>query len=463
MNRAAPALLIALATPIALGACVREPAHIAPPAVPHAAGFTRAGSLDPVPPVAHWWTTLGDETLTGLIATGLAQAPTLAAAEARLRQARAGTAAARAGTLPALGASALYARARLPDDALGGSNGSLDLYEAGFDAQWELDLWGGKRREIDRARADADAAQARRDDARVALAAEIARTYIGLRQQQATLALIDQRAPLDARLVEQARARLAAGTASREPLEQAQAQSSATTADRARAMAEVAVAGDALAVLTGNAPGTVAELPPGPVPLPPQTVEIGDPAALLARRPDLRLAEARLAAAHAGIGIAEARRLPQVSFLGVLGLGGNSPGDLVDSSTVSTILLPRLSWNVLDFGRSAAAVRGAKAGRDAALADYQATVLAALQDAEAALACYRAARIEAASATDTLAHARTTARLAQLRADAGTFSQSQAIAARMQALAAEAAETGARARLTQAYVALAKALGLGWE
>lgn len=459
MSARTPALLIALA----LAACTREPARIAPPSVPHAAGFGQAGELAATAPAPRWWSTLGDETLTGLIASGLRNAPTLAAAEARLRQARAGTAAARAGLLPALGASALYARARLPDDALGGSNGSLDLYQAGFDAQWELDLWGGKRRAIDRARADATAAQARRDDARVALAAEIARTYTALRQQQAALALIDQRAPLDARLVQLARARFKAGTASREPLEQAEADAEATTALRARTAAELAIAQNALAVLTGNAPGTVAELPPAPIPLPPANTPVGDPAALLARRPDLRLAEARLAAAHAGIGIAEARRLPQISFLGALGLGGNSPGDVVDAGTVSTILLPRLSWSVLDFGRAAAAVRGAKAGRDAALADYQAAVLAALQDAEAALARYRAARIEAASAAEALTHARTTARLAQLRADAGTLSQAQAIAAHRQTLDAEDAEAAARARLTQSYIALAKALGLGWE
>lgn len=454
-----PALLMALA----LAACGREPARIAPPAVPHAAGFGQGGELDPASPTPRWWTALEDQVLADLIDCGLANAPSLAAAEARLRQARAGAAAARAAQLPAIAASGLYARARLPDDALGGSNGSLDLYQAGFDAQWELDLWGGRRRESDRARADATVAQARRDDARVVLAAEIARTYIGLRQQQATLALLDQRIPLDRRLVELARARLQAGTASREPLEQAQSQAEAGTAARARTAAELAIARDALAVLTGRAPGSLVSLPAGPIPLPPRAVQIGDPAALLGRRPDVRMAEARLAGAHAGIGIAEARRLPQVSFMGLIGLGGNSPGDLVDGESLSTILLPRLTWNVLDFGRAAAAVRGAKAGRDAALADYRSTVLAALQDAEAALARYRAARMEANAAAQTLAHARTTARLAQLRADAGTLSQAQAAAAQRETLDAEAAEAGARAQLTQTYVALAKALGLGWE
>ncbi|MDE2403700.1 MAG: efflux transporter outer membrane subunit [Sphingomonadales bacterium] len=448
---------------LALGACAREPARIAAPTVPHGAGFVRIGDLDRSVPIGSWWAALGDETLSGLIAQGMRQAPTLEAAAARLRQARAGVAAAQAGLAPTLGAGLLYAHARVPDGALGGSNGSLDLYDAGFDAQWEIDLWGGKRRERDRARAEARAAEARLADARVALAAEITRAYVALRGQEARAALAARREAMDAQLLDMTQAQREAGTVTQAAVESAEARLGATRAERARIAAEAAVARDALAVLTGAAPGALDGLTAGPIPLPPRTVAVGDPTALLARRPDVRAAEARLMAAHAGIGVAEARRLPQVSFMGMLGLGGTGPGDVFDAGRLSTLALPRLTWNLLDFGRGAAEVRGARAGRDAALADYRGAVLGALQDAEAALARYGAARVEAGNAADALRHARTSADLERMRADGGTIAPAQALEADRATLDAEAAEIARREALTAAYVTVGKALGRGWD
>jgi len=454
---------MAWAAALALTGCAREPARIAAPAVPHAAQFVRAGASAATQPAGGWWLAMGDETLSGLIAQGLADAPSLAAAAARLREARAGVASAHAGLLPSLGAQALYAHAKLPNGSLGGSNGALDLYDAGFDAQWEIDLWGGKRREADKARAGAASAAAALNDARVSLAAEIARTYTAMRGQQAQAALAARREALDAQALDIMRARRAAGTVAQGAVEDAEARLAETRAGRARIAAESAVLRDALAVLTGVAPGALDGLAAGPIPLPPREVAVGDPAGLLARRPDVRMAESRLAAAQAGIGVAEARRLPQVSFMGMLGLGGSSPSDLFDAGQLSTITLPRLTWNVLDFGRGAAEVRGAKAGRDAALADYRGAVLGALQDAEAALARYGAARAEAASADDGLRHARTSAGLERLRAEAGTISKEQALAAERAVVEAESAEAARREALTTSYVAVAKALGLGWQ
>jgi outer membrane protein TolC len=189
---------------------------------------------------------------------------------------------------------------------------------------------------------------------------------------------------------------------------------------------------------------------------------VGDPAAMLARRPDIRIAERQLAAATAKIGMERAKRFPTVSFMGLIGIGGTSGGDLFDVSKLSTIALPRLSWNFLDFGRGAAAVRSAEAGRDAALMEYRGRVFAALQDAEASLARYGAARIGLARAASGAGHAREIARLQALRSKAGTAPPSEALEAQHQAIESQMAEAAARADLTQGYVALAKALGLGW-
>ena len=460
--------LAAFALLLGLAACKSGPDHVPPPAPASKAlasgAFLRAGDLPNAPVPTKWWEGLGDGQLNALVAKGLAEAPGPAAAEARLRQARAGLASTRAGLLPSGGASLLYAHAGLPEGAIGGGGSSdINLFNAGFDAQWEADIWGGKRRDVERAEAEAGAAEARLADAQVMLSAEIARSFVALRGGYARLALLGERHALEARLVEIARRRFAGGTAPRQPLEAALARVLQTEAERAGVTAEVAVLNDALAVLTGQAPGELIALSSSRIPLPPAEVTVGDPAAMLARRPDILMAERQLAAASARIGMEQAKRFPTVSFMGLIGIGGTSGGDLFDVSKLSTIALPRLSWNFLDFGRSKAAIAGAEAGRDAALADYRGQVLAALQDAEGALARYGAARTALARWTSGAGHAREISRLQALRSRAGTLHPADAIEAQRQAIDVQLAEASARADLTLAYVSLAKALGLGWQ
>ncbi len=460
-------ILMAVLAPIAaLAGCMSGPNYAPPPSPPalQSHGFLRGGAdASAEPPLARWWEGLGDPQLSGLIARGLADAPTLVAAEARLRQARAGNAGDRAGLLPTLGPSALYAKAHLPGEALGGSSGDIDLFNVGFDAQWELDLWGGKRRTVEASKAEAGAAAARLADAQVSLSAEIARRYIDLRARQSGLVLLAQREDLDHQLLILARERFAGGTAAHQSVEAAEAQWEGTQADQAQARAEVTALRDGLAVLVGAVPGALDDLPSGAIPLPPAQLVVGDPAGMLGRRPDIRVAERKFAAAHARIGVEVAQRYPQVSLMGILGVGGSSASDLFDSAQISTIALPRLTWNFIDFGRTAAAVRGARAGSDAALADYHAAVLSALQDAESALGRYGAARIAAGDAMAQASHARAIAALQTMRAHAGTLAAADAIAADRQALDALQAEEQARAAMTQAYVAVAKSLGLGWN
>jgi NodT family efflux transporter outer membrane factor (OMF) lipoprotein len=456
---------------LSLAACKAGPDYAPPPAPASKAlssgQFVRVGDMANAPAPSRWWLALGDPQLDALVAKGLANAPGLAAAEARLRQARSGLAATRTGLLPRGGTSLLYAHAGLPQGAIGGSDSGagsdINLFNAGFDAQWEADIWGGKRRDVERARAEAGVAEARLADAQVALSAEIARSYIALRGGYARAALLSERHGMEAQLLGGARRRFAGGTVPRQLVEAGASRLARTEAEQADLAAQLAMLNDALAVLTGDAPGETIALTSARIPLPPAEMAIGDPAALLARRPDLRMAERQLAAATARIGIEKARRLPSLSFMGIIGIGGTSGGDLVDGSKLSTIALPRLSWNFLDFGRGKAAVTGAEAARDAALADYQGQVLAALQDAEGALARYGAARLVLARMATAAGHAREIARLQMLRGRAGTLSPAGALEAQRQAVDAQMAESMARADLTQAYVALAKALGLGWQ
>ena len=357
----------------ALAGCKAGPDYTPPPAPASRAlaqgAFLRGPETgEAQTPVARWWEGLGDVELNRLVETGLAHAPAIAEAEARLRQARAGLSAAHAAQWPGMNASATYVHAHLPIQSLGGGLGGSDLSALGFDAQWELDLWGGQRRSVEKARGTAAAEAARLADSQVALSAEIVRAYVSLRAREAADAVLARQVVLERQSAEAMRQRLAAGTVGRQAAEEAGARLNHAEAEAARGQAETTVWRDTLAVLTGQAPGALdGELAKDRVggaaleviPLPPAQVAIGDPGAMLARRPDIRAAEATYAAATAGVGEAQARRYPGISLLGLLGVGGSSIENLVNSGQGAAILMPRLTWDFPDFGRVEARVRGA--------------------------------------------------------------------------------------------------------
>lgn len=457
MQRASVGAVVAAA--LALSACSVGPDYARPRAVAPADHFLRGDGLADAP-AAQWWAGLGDPRLTGLIEQGLTNAPQIAAAQARVRQARAGLSNARAAQRPTLGTNAAYLHADLPGTGLGGLN---DFFNTGFDAQWEIDIWGSKRRGVEQSRAQLGAAEAQRGDAEVALAAEIARTYVTLRAREASRALLAERHGVEAEQARIAGQRLAAGTNVRQTLESARATLSQTEGEMAMVEADIAALRDALAVLTGQAPGALDGLGAGPVPLPPAQVALGDPAAMLARRPDVRAADRAYAAATAGIGMAIANRYPTISMMGVVGLGGTKAGDAIDPSSFASLIAPTLRWSFPDMSRVEAGVKSARAGRDVALAQYQGAVLSALQDAESALGRFGAARIGWARSGAAAGHAAEIERLQTMRAHAGTLAQADVLDARRQRINARLAEANDRASLTLAYVALSKALGLGWR
>jgi outer membrane protein, multidrug efflux system len=456
----------ALLLPLALAAC-SSGADYAAPSLPVAPAlksgtFLRAEQASAIAPVARWWESLGDAQLTALIDKGLASAANIAAMRARLQQARARIDGSKAALRPSVSGSAIGVRADLPGGAFG-SGGGTTIYGGGFDSSWEIDLSGGKHREIERSIAESEAREAQLADAQVSLSAEIARSYIMLRSREAGLALLDQRRKLEARIQTAAQQRFAGGTAPAQPLEAARIQQQRSGAERALLAAEITILRDSLAVLSGDAPGTLDDLPDATIPLPPAELAIGDPAGMLARRPDIRAAERQIAAATAQIGVEAARRFPKISLAGMIGLGGISPNQAGNDYSLTSIAMPRLSWALLDFGRITAAKKGAEAARDAALAEYQARVLGALQDAEAALTRFGAARISLAEAGSVATHTQRIANLQIQRAQAGTTSPAEAMSAQRQAIDAQIAQASKRAALSITYVALAKALGLGWK
>jgi len=192
-------------------------------------------------------------------------------------------------------------------------------------------------------------------------------------------------------------------------------------------------------------------------------VAVGDPGSLIQRRPDVRAAERNIAAATARIGVAEAARYPRISFMGILGLGGSSPDELLDLGNISAITMPQIQWSFLDFGRNAARIGQAKAARDEAEAQYRQIVLAALQDVEDSLTRFGRQRQTVAALAKIRASAQRTAALMQQRYKAGVATRAETLDAERQALLAEQNLRTATAALTGYYIAVQKSLGTGWS
>lgn len=431
--------------------------------------FLRAGQAVPAAPIARWWETLGDAELTRLIDSALASSPNIAIANAKIAQARAGLAANKTASVPTIGTSASAPYVNIPANLVNPDSTKdrtdFQRFSLGFDASWELDLFGGTRRKIESASAQAEAAEAGLADAQVSLSAEVARAYTGLRTRQTMLGMLEQQRSLDARLVTLAAQRFQRGTAPEQPLDQARAQLAQTEGQIASTRAEATVLTDQIAMLTGREPGALDQelAAPQAIPTPPATVAVGDPARLLRNRPDIRIAERQLVAANADIGANMAEKFPKVSFMGLLGLGGGSIGDMLNPSEMIGLVLPRISWTLFDGGRTDAKIEVSKGAYAEAEARYQATVLSALTDAENSLTRFGSDRIELGKALDAEAQAKRVVRLQLQRVRGGTISESDALNAERQRLQLGMAAINAQAELMSDYIAVQKALGLGWS
>jgi NodT family efflux transporter outer membrane factor (OMF) lipoprotein len=456
-----------------LGGCTVGPNyHGAPDAAPHTLQtntFQRlpAQGMATTPALASWWKTLGDPTLDALIQTALANNQNLQAAQARLQQSRASLSESNANALPKLSATGAAIRTRRPDllSTEGSGGGPLQLYTAGFDASWEVDLFGGTRRAIEAASAQAGAAEADLADTQVSLTAEIAQAYIDLRAQQQRSLIARQSAQYEQQMLSLTEQRRLQGVAAEADVERSRTQVGTTRASIAPIDADVSESLDRLAVLCGQEPGALdAQLSaPGALPVVPSTVAVGDPATLLKQRPDIRSAERKLAAMNAQIGEQIAGYFPKLTLYGELGYSATNPSHLVRKSNASWLGVPYLSWNFLDFGRTHSKVKEAEAQRDEAEATYRGTVLAALRDADSALSRYGHQRDNVGQLLDVEASANRSAALVDQRYRAGTSTLIDLLDAERSQLSAKQNVVNGQAQLVQDFVSIQKSLGLGWQ
>lgn len=462
---------------LALGGCVVGPNYRSPSALPpdqvRLQEALDNGSVRPSPLPAQWWRLFDDPELDRLIERALARNTDLRVAAANLQRARALLSEAGAARLPTSSESAQYTRRRtavgsVPGLASGSSPQAVttDYFSLGFDASYEVDLFGGVSRSIEAARADVGAAQAAVDAARVSVAAETARAYATACGFALQADVARETAALQQRTLELTRRRLSAGGGSLRDVDQA-----AVLVEQARAQvptfeAERRAALYALAVLLGDPPNAITDTSAArchAVPLVREPLPVGDGRALLARRADVRQAERQLAADTARIGVATSSLYPSVTLLGAVSVGGTRLGDLGKSGSLGYSLGPLISWNFPFNGAARARVRENEAIAGRSLAQFDASILNALKETEQALARLAAAAEREQRLRDALVASSDAARLSQYRFDYGSDSFLQLLDAQRSNAAARAALAQAQADRTNAQVSVFKALGGGWE
>lgn len=458
--------LLVLTVLTTLGACAVGPDYEEPQTQVSGqfeqAHTTLYSSQDSVEPLSHLFS---DPVLEQLVRDALEANHDLRIARANLAEARAIYRVSRFDLAPTLSASGGYTEQKLSRDAAQGQPRESELYDAGFDALWELDLFGGVRRGIEANRARAASAAATLTDAQVSITAEVLRTYFELRGQQLQLHVVRRNVDNQAETLQLTSARFDAGRGSELDVSRARSQLSASRAGIAPLEAASARSMHRLSVLTGRPPEALTErlTPTQALPDLPSLVAVGDPAALLRRRPDVRAAERELAAATADVGVSVADLFPHVTFVGNLGFSADKASGLGDNGSNTYLAAPAISWAALDLGRVRAQIGASRARSDAALANYEKTVLRALEETENSLVDHAASRERWAQIVDATEASRRAAELARLRFEHGVSDFLQVLDAERTLLEVEDAYARSRTEAATSLVAVYKALGGGWD
>lgn len=462
--------LSVIAASTALAGCMVGPDYepVAPGAVGDAALHASAsGAFAPDQPPGDWWRLYDDPLLDGFVADALEANTDLRVAAANLDRARAVLREVRNGQSvdTTIGAGGSYGResgaalgsdTRLPDG---------EMYDAGLDVGYQVDLFGRVARAVEASRADVDAVQAAYDLTRITVVAETVRAYSDVCNSNRQLDVARRSVEVQERTFDLTRRLEEGGRATQLEISQAGALLEQTRAQIPMFEAQHQVALYRLAVLIGRPPAqfpreiascAVSPRLDNPVP-------IGDGAAMLVRRPDVRAAERRLAAATARIGVATAELYPSISIGGSIGTTAASIDDVTSGSAFRYSIGPLISWSFPNMGVARARIAQAEASADAALAEFDGTWLGALRETESALTTY-ARRLDSTEALRrSVEQARRAAEIARLRYDAGRESFQVVLDSERQLVTVEAALAEADAQLSTDLIALFLSLGGGWQ
>jgi outer membrane protein, multidrug efflux system len=448
---------VVLATGCAVGPEYRPPHQSAP------AGWV--GSTDTRPArLTRWWRQFDDPELTHLVDEGFAANLDLRLAEARLRESRAARGVVAGGLSPAVNASASGQRARTPASGTAPSQ-DANLYRAGFDANWELDIFGGLRRSVESADAAIQAAQEGLRDAQVSLAAEVALNYIQLRGDQQRIAVAEENLEAQRHTAEITRQKQRVGFVSKLDVAYAEAQVATTNSRIPVLQVSVRQSIYALGMLLARPPAALLqELSQArPLPVTPPSVPVGMPSELLRRRPDIREAEAQLHAATAQVGVATADLFPKFSITGSVGWQSQLLHSWFSASSLASSFGPSLDWSIFQGDAVRSNIRVREALRDQAYITYQKTVLTALRDVENALFAYDKEWEHRQALNDAVTASRKAVALSMQLYSAGQTDFLDVLQAQASLYQSQDAFVQSNTSACQDLIALYKALGGGWE
>lgn len=415
-----------------------------------------------------FWAGWHDPHLPGLIRQSLQNNRNLRVAAARIAEARALARVADAADRPRLDALAALARDRQSEEGrfnYVGIPNPVSQWQAGFDARWEIDLYGRLARQQQAAIADLESVSLAREALAVSLAAEVADTYFTLRANQSKAIALEQQITAASEAVKLVQVRVKAGLNPELDLHRAADQLAQTEARLPAARAEAGLALRRLGVLSGGQPDSLLKVLAAPAPLPVAVPDVPAllPAVLLDRRPDLRAAEARIGAATARIGVAQGEQKPRLSLAASLGSLAIGTSGLLQSSSLFINAGPALSLPLYNAGALAANTDAARARRDAATAEWEQAAVAAIAEVESAVLGLTEAHARQTALEQALAAQGEALRLAFIRFERGLTDFSAPLDAVRQRYATETEQIDAHAARLHQQVALYKALGGGWR
>ncbi len=420
--------------------------------------------------LAQWWSRLNDPELDALIDRAIASNLDLKLATSRVREARAVRGFVASAQYPTVDATAGYTRSRESENVgpnqLAPQNGDgQDLFQVGFDAGWELDVFGGVRRAVEAADADVQAAEEGRRDVLVTLIAEVARSYVEVRTFQRRLDIARRNVKASQDSVDLSNARFLAGLTGELDVAQARALLQTRLSQIPPLEIGAAVFLHRLGVLLGAEPLALrAELTAvTPIPATPAEVPVGLPSELLRRRPDIRRAERQLAAATARVGAATADLYPRFALTGAFVLQSDQIGTLFDMNSRAWGFTPSMRWNLFDAGRVRSNIAVKDALTEQALTVYEQTVLNSLEETENALVSFAQEQSRRESLTKAVEANTRAVDLANQLYSSGLKDFLNVLASQQQLFESEDQLAQSDRAVTSSLIALYKALGGGWE
>jgi NodT family efflux transporter outer membrane factor (OMF) lipoprotein len=438
-------------------------------------------TTEPANPVdlTHYWKTFNDPELESLVSRAMETNFDVQTAEANVRAARAQLGVEYANMFPTLDANGSYTKSRSSANSLGsgggGSSGSglsapsisrqRELYDAHFDAGWEIDVFGGTRRSIEAAGADLEAQVNARRFVLVTVTAEVARDYITLRGLQRQLQLTYDNLKTQQDSLDLTRSRFKAGLNSDLDVARAQAQVATTAAEVPLLETQIKQTIHQLSILLGQEPMALAEELGKTQPLPPSPSEVpvGLPSELLRRRPDVRQAERQLEASTARIGVAVSQLFPRFSLTGTLGQQSGKFSLLARSDSTYWAWGPTVSWRVFDANQLINEVRVANAQQQASLINYKRTVLQSFSDVEDALVAYAQDQNRTKSLADAAAANQRAVDLSNQLYSRGLGDFLNVLVAEQTLFTSQTDLAASQTAVDTDLVQLFKALGGGWD